>query len=372
MKRRSRAIVALTGRRLVAALGVPSCVAACLVLAGTAAAPASASPRPAQAARFDGAGPAALARPGNVARAGPGALGGSVVPGGSPGAPANGRITFTRFDPKLGDFSIWAANPDGTHQQRLTHTPSQDNDWSPNGRRIAFDFFNKTGEHLATMDPNGRHVRQLTFKKGIQGDPKWSPNGQRITFDASPTFPDQPGFHTSIWTMRANGTGARQLTHGIFGVEPVYSPGGRRIAFGRITGVDAQGFQLEAIDVINTDGTHLRQVVPPLAGLEHPDWSPNGHWITFNIDPEHPQAAAMAVHPNGKGLRVLRRSDNRFGLFKPVWSPDGHEILVGCHDFQAHIDKLCVMKANGHNLHVIIATPDPVNNPAWGTHPLKH
>ena len=372
MKRRSRAIVALTGRRLVAALGVPGCVAACLVLAGTAAAPASASPRPAQAARFDGAGPAALARPGNVARAGPGALGGSVVLGGSPGAPANGRITFTRFDPKLGDFSIWAANPDGTHQQRLTHTPSADSDWSPNGRRIAFDFFNKTGEHLATMDPNGRHVRQLTFKKGIQDAPKWSPNGQRITFDASPTFPGQPGFHTSIWTMRANGTGARQLTHGIFGVEPVYSPDGRRIAFGRITGFDAQGVQLEAIDVINTDGTHLRQVVPPLADLEHPDWSPNGTWITFNIAPEAPNAAVMAVHPNGKGLRVLRASDSRFGLFKPVWSPDGREFLVGCHDFQAGIDKLCVMNANGRNLHVIIATPDPVNNPAWGTHPLKH
>ena len=222
------------------------------------------------------------------------------------------------------------------------------------------------------MDPNGRHVRQLTFKKGIQEAPKWSPNGQRITFDASPTFPDQPGFHTSIWTMRANGTGARQLTHGIFGVEPVYSPGGHRIAFGRITGFDAQGFQLEAIDVINTDGTHLRQVVPPLADLEHPDWSPNGHWITFNIPPEAPNAAVMAVHPNGKGLRVLRASDSRFGLFKPVWSPDGREFLVGCHDFRAGIDKLCVMNANGHNLHVIIATPDPVNNPAWGTHPLKH
>jgi len=87
------------------------------------------------------------------------------VLGGSPGAPANGRITFTRLDPKLGDFSIWAANPDGTHQQRLTHIPRSDSDWSPNGRRIAFDFSNKTGEHLATMDPNGRHVRQLTFKK---------------------------------------------------------------------------------------------------------------------------------------------------------------------------------------------------------------
>jgi Tol biopolymer transport system component len=368
MKRLSRAIVALTGRRLVAALGVPGCVAACLVLAGTAAAPASASPRPAQA----GAGPAALARPGNVARAGPGALGGSVVLGGSPDAPANGRITFTRFDPKLGDFSIWAANPDGTYQQRLTHVPSFFSDWSPDGLRIAFDFFNDTGEHLAAMDPDGRDVRQLTFGNGIQEVPRWAPDGRRITFDASPDLPDQPGFHTDIWTMRPDGTGARQLTHGIFGIEPVYSPDGRRIAFGRITGVDAQGFQLEAIDVINTDGTHLRQVVPPLADLEHPDWSPNGTWITFNIAPEAPNAAVMAVHPNGKGLRVLRASDSRFGLFKPVWSPDGREFLVGCHDFRAGIDKLCIMNANGRNLHVIIATPDPVNNPAWGTHPLQH
>jgi hypothetical protein len=29
--------------------------------------------------------------------------------------PANDRITFGRFDPALGDYSIWAANPDGTH-----------------------------------------------------------------------------------------------------------------------------------------------------------------------------------------------------------------------------------------------------------------
>jgi Tol biopolymer transport system component len=296
----------------------------------------------------------------------------SAVPAAAGDRPSNGRITFGRFDPALGDTSIWAANPDGTHQQRLTHVVSFFSDWSPNGRRIAFDFIHGSSEHLATMDPNGRHVRQLTFGKGIQEVPKWSPDGRRITFDASRKLPHQPGFHTSIWTICADGTGARQLTHGTFDVEPVYSPDGRRIAFGRITGVDAQGFQLEAIYVINTDGTGLRQVVPPLADLEHPDWSPNGTWISFNVGPDHPHAAVMVVHPNGKGLRVLRRSDNRFGLFKPVWSPDGHQILVGCHDVRANIDKLCVMTANGHNLHIIIAAPDRVNFPAWGTHPLRH
>jgi dipeptidyl aminopeptidase/acylaminoacyl peptidase len=197
---------------------------------------------------------------------------GGALPAAAGDRPENGRISFGRFDPALGDFSIWAANPDGTHQQRLTHVPSFFSDWSPDGHRIAFDFADDTGVHIATMDPNGRHVRQLTFGQGIQEVPKWSPDGR---------------------------------------------------------------------------------------------------WITFNIAPEVPNAAVMAVHPSGSGLRVIRRSNNRFELFKPVWSPDGRKFLVGCFDVQAQIDKLCVMTANGRNVHVVVATPDPVNFPAWGSHPPK-
>jgi TolB protein len=296
---------------------------------------------------------------------------GNAVPAVAGGhRPVNGRITFGRFDPALGDTSIWAANPDGSHQQRLTHVPSFFSDWSPDGRRIAFDFVNRTGEHLSTMDPNGRHKRQLTFGKGIQEVPRWSPDGRTITFDASPKLPGQPGFHTSIWTLRPDGTGARQLTRGGFDVEPVYSPDGRRIAFARITH-DAQ-IAAVALYVMHTDGTHLRQVVPSTFGLEHPDWSPDGRWITFNIAPEAPHAAVMAVHPSGSSLHTIRRSGGRFELFKPVWSPDGRKFLVGCFDVQANIDKLCVMNANGRDLHVVVATPDRVNFPAWGTHPRQH
>jgi Tol biopolymer transport system component len=288
--------------------------------------------------------------------------------------PENGQITFARFDPALGDFSIWAANPNGSHQRRLTHVPSFFSDWKPNGRRIAFDFVDVSGGvHIATMDPIGGHVRQLTFANALQEVPKWSPHGQWITYDASPDFPDEPGFHTDIWIIRADGSDARQLTSGGFDVEPVFSPHGSRIAFGRITGVNYQGFQMEAIFMVNTDGTHLRQVVPPLPGLEHPDWSPNGRWIIFNTEPETPNAAIMAVHPNGRDLHVLKRSNDRFEFFKPVWSPNGRKILVGCFDVRAEIDKLCVMNADGQNVHVVIdATPNPVNFPAWGSHPPKH
>ena len=47
----------------------------------------------------------------------------------SPHRPQNGMISFGRFDPELGDFSIWTANPDGTKQRQLTRFPAS----SPTG-----------------------------------------------------------------------------------------------------------------------------------------------------------------------------------------------------------------------------------------------
>jgi TolB protein len=286
----------------------------------------------------------------------------------------NGQITFGRFDPALGDFSIWAANPDGTQQRRLTTVPSFFSDWSPDGRRIAFDFVDGVGEHIATVASDNTLQLQLTFGPGIQEVPKWSPDGRSITFDASPTFPDDPAFHTSVWTMSADGSHARQLTYDGFDVEPVFSPDGTRIAFGRITGLTPQGDQLEALYVMNADGSRLHQIVAPRAGLEHPDWSPDGRLISFNIAPEAAQAPAsgsiLVVHDDGGTPRVLRRPTDLLRFFKPVWSPDGRSLLAGCHDVAARIDKLCTMGDSGRDVQIIIdATPHSVNFPAWGSHP---
>src|SRR3954454_13348254 len=122
--------------------------------------------------------------------------------------PQNGQITFGRFDPALGDFSLWAANPDGTHQRRLTSVPTLLSDWSPDGHRIAFNFLDATGSHVATMAPDGQNVRQLTFGQ-LAEDPKWSPDGQWITFGSTVVFDP---FSTQVWTMRADGSDARRIS----------------------------------------------------------------------------------------------------------------------------------------------------------------
>ena len=280
--------------------------------------------------------------------------------------PSNGLIAFGRKDPVIDDFSLWVAAADGSGQTRLTDGPAHFSDWSPDGNRIAFDYPDETGMHIATIAADGSDRRALTAAPGIQEGPKWSPDGELIAYNAFPF--DQDPFTISIWVMNSDGSQPRQLTEGALDVEPVFSPDGTQIAFGRIVG-DSPAGQLEAIYVMNADGTGLREVVSARPALEHPDWSPDGHTITFNIAPENTDApdsgAILSVRTNGHGLRVLHRPTVQLRFFKAVWSPDGRQMLSGCHDTAADIDRICIIPNNG-KAHVIVAGDEEVNYPSWG------
>jgi dipeptidyl aminopeptidase/acylaminoacyl peptidase len=293
-----------------------------------------------------------------------------VVPAGASGAPENGRITFGRLDPALGATSLWTADIDGTRQRRLTREASFFSDWSPSGTRVAFDFEDATGVHIATVRPDGTDRRALTSAPGVQEAPDWSPDGRWIAYDAYD--PAQPVFSTSIWVMRADGSGARQVTRGGFDVEPVFSPDGTRIAFGRLTD-DSPAGQLEALYVVNTDGTGLRQVIAPRAGLEHPDWSPDGRSLIVNIGPEYADAAdagaVLSIRPDGRGLHVLRPPTSHLRFFKATWSPDGRQLLMGCFDTRVGRDRVCTSTATGNQVRVLGLGSEWVNFPAWGPRP---
>lgn len=286
----------------------------------------------------------------------------------------NGQIAFGRLDPGLGNFTLWSARADGSHQRRLTTTPTFFSDWAPDGSGLVFDYPDGADEHIAAIASNGSHRTRLTHGPGIQEVPRYSPDGRQIVFDASERRPDDPAFTTAIWVMNSDGSHARQVTHGGFDVEPAFSPDGLRIVFGRIVGATSQSAtaQSEAVYVVRSDGTGLHRVVEPRTALEHPRWSPDGRLLTFNIGPEDlsvPDAGTVfSVHLDGEGLRAIRAANDAWKFTKAVWSPGGRAMLVVCHSTAANLDYLCDLNPRSGAFRVVVRTPQgqPVNFPSWG------
>lgn len=273
------------------------------------------------------------------------------------------RIAFTRSH--TGDDSVlWTSRPDGAHQRRVIRGPVFFPAWSPDHKKLIFDFPDDQGnEQIATVRANGSHFRQLTDLPGISESPDYSPRGNRVIFGRF--SPDQPVFYTSLWVMRADGS----HPHALFGpdsttfdVEPEYSPDGSRIVFARISA----DFEKVALFVANSNGSHRRRITPYTAGLEHPRWAPDGRRIVYNIaDSQTPKDGIYLVRPNGHNRHRIFESDRLVG-FKPDFSPNGNRILFGCFVIAQRQDDLCKMRANGEGVQRIVRTPNVFENfPVW-------
>jgi Tol biopolymer transport system component len=197
-------------------------------------------------------------------------------------------------------------NADGSGQTQLTDASADDSnpDWSPDGRKIAFD---RNGD-VYVMNANGSAQTNLTPGDFGGSSPAWSPDGSLIAFST---------WNGALFVMRPNGAAKTNITPDEPSryFSPAWSPDGSRIAF---TGYQPQS-QQAGVWVMHADGSNQTQLADHAWG---PDWSPDGTRIAFNYavyDYIH------AIDADGGNRRDL--SNYRFAKdAQPDWSPDGTSI----------------------------------------------
>jgi Tol biopolymer transport system component len=152
-----------------------------------------------------------------------------------------------------------------------------------------------------------------------------------------------------LWVMRADGTRRRRVTRarGKVDFDPDFSPDGHRLVFRSERGTqppDPYGVGYDALFVVRTDGSGLRQINPPSGGL-FPSCSPKGALIAFSGaasgNPARDDITLMT--PEGTEIRDLGMPGEG-----AVWAPDASRIAFASHSGDGNW-AVWVMGADGSN-----------------------
>jgi len=175
---------------------------------------------------------------------------------------------------------IHVMDADGTNVRRLTTLPEKavlDSQprFSPDGRRLVFARYisdvHPEESALFTVRVDGGGLKRLTPWGMGAGDSDWSPDGKKIAFEATPEY----GTYGDIFTIDADD--GQQITNltdnssrGFGSSDPVWSADGKKILFvSNHTFGDESGIGLATM---NPDGTDRHHISSNPEDEHQPDW----------------------------------------------------------------------------------------------------
>lgn len=173
--------------------------------------------------------------------------------------------------------------------------------WSGDGEWIAFDtnYDHEKGAYLIwSTKKDGSKLKKLSIREiGGGRQANWSRLNDRIAFNSYVTGgADGP----EIFTMNADGSGAKQLTSNGDNYGPKFSTDGKKIAY-----IHAR--ENTAIHVMNADGSNKKIISKEWStGIA---WSPDGRKIAFIFSNQHyvvpGNGQIWVMDADGKNKKIL-------------------------------------------------------------------
>ena len=144
--------------------------------------------------------------------------------------------------------------------------------FSPDGKRIAMSLSGKGESDIFISSANGKNPRPLTRNRSIETSPSWSPDGRWLVLES-----DKPG-KPQLYEISASGGPMRRLPTNISGYcsEPAWNPVDKNlIAF---TAAVAGGFQI----TIYNRRAQQSEIITKISGSAvEPEWLNDGRHLVF-------------------------------------------------------------------------------------------
>ena len=118
-----------------------------------------------------------------------------------------------------------------------------------------------------TTDARGRRFTRLTHNLVDDQEPRWSPDARRVVFIRSCC--GSKAHRSQIYVMRADGTGARNISGRHDDLNPAWSPDGKLIAFS-----SSHENPMSDIYTMKPDGTGLVRLTTGVDAHLRPQWLP--------------------------------------------------------------------------------------------------